>query len=127
MTPIDPAASFRGVKVMRPAIGVEAHRQAMLRENLAQAPEGRGGSFLLDEKSRIDRPRRIVHCDDQVERRFALEPFMPRAVLMQHHARQRTPLALPAVGALARRLRHDARPLKMQLQARCSPNQSRGP
>ena len=35
MTPIDLAASFRGVKVMRPAIGVEAHRQAMLRENLA--------------------------------------------------------------------------------------------
>ena len=35
MAAIDLAASFRGVKVMRPAIGVEAHRQAMLRENLA--------------------------------------------------------------------------------------------
>ena len=34
MTPIDLAASFGGVKVMRPAIGVEAHRQAVLRENL---------------------------------------------------------------------------------------------
>ena len=30
MTPIDLAASFGGVKVMRPAIGVEAHRQAVL-------------------------------------------------------------------------------------------------
>ena len=49
---------------------------------------------------------------------------MPRAVLMQHHARQRTPLALPAVGALARRLRHDARPLKMQLQPGVAPTKA---
>ena len=41
MTPIDLAASFRGAKVMRPAIGVEAYRQAALREDLLQRPEGR--------------------------------------------------------------------------------------
>ena len=44
---------------------------------------------------------------------------MPRAVLMQHHARQQTPLALPAVGALARR--HDARPLQVQLEPGVAP------
>ena len=88
MTAIDFAACFWRVKVMRPAIGVEAHRQAVLGEDLLQRPEGRGGSLLLDEKGRIDRPRRIVHRDNQVERRFALEPGVPRAVLMQHHPRQ---------------------------------------
>src|SRR5271155_815210 len=34
---------------------------------------------------------------------------------MQHHARQRTPLALPSMSPLARRLRHDASPLEMKL------------
>jgi hypothetical protein len=40
---------------------------------------------------------------------------------MQHHARQRPPLALPAVGALTRRLRNNARPLQMQLQPGVAP------
>jgi hypothetical protein len=60
MTPIDLAASLRGVKVMRPAIGVEAHRQAALGEDLLQRPEGRGRTLLLDEKGRIDRPGRVI-------------------------------------------------------------------
>ena len=79
---------------MRAAVGVEAHRQAVLAENLLQRPEGRGRALLFDEKGRIDRPRRIVHRHDQVERRLALKPFMARAVLVQHHPRQRPPLAL---------------------------------
>ncbi len=62
MAAIDLAASFRGVKVMRPAIGVEAHRQAVLREHLLERPEGRGRALLLDEKGRIDRPRRVIHA-----------------------------------------------------------------
>ena len=33
-------------------------------------------------------------CRDVIERRLAREPIMPRAVLMQHHPRQRSPLAL---------------------------------
>ena len=40
---------------------------------------------------------------------------------MQHHARQGTALALPAVGAFARRLRNDARPLQMQLEPGVAP------
>ena len=51
MTPIDLAASFRGVKIMRPAIG-EAHRQAVLGEHLVQRTEGRGRALLLDQKRR---------------------------------------------------------------------------
>ena len=121
MAAVDLAARLGGVEVMRPAVGVEAHRQAMFGENLLQRPEGRGRPFLLDEERRIDRPGRVVQGDDQVERRLAIEPFVPRAVLMQHHPRQRPPLALPAVRPLARRLRHHALPLKMQLQPGVAP------
>src|ERR1700733_6819629 len=46
---------------------------------------------------------------------------MPRAVLMQHHARQRPSFALPAVGAFAWRLRNNARPLQMQLEPGVAP------
>jgi hypothetical protein len=93
----------------------------MLRENLAQRPEGRGRAFLLNEKGRIDRPRRVIERDNEIERRLALEPGVSRAVLMQHHASQRPPLALPPVRPLARRLRHDARPLQMQLEPGVAP------
>ena len=93
------------IEVVRAAIGVEAHRQAVRAENLVQRPEGRGRAFLLGEKRRIDFPRRIVEGHDQIERRLAFEPFVPRAVLMQHHAGQRPPLALAPMRALARRLR----------------------
>ena len=40
---------------------------------------------------------------------------------MQHHPRQRTTLALPAVRAFARRLGNNARPLQMQLQPGVAP------
>src|SRR6185437_8081314 len=46
---------------------------------------------------------------------------MTRAVLVQHHPRQRTALALPAVRALARRLGRHALPLKMQLGPSVAP------
>ena len=104
MSPDRSRRAFVGAEIMRAAVRIEAHRQAVLRENLLKRAEGRGRAFLLDEKRRIDRPRRVVHRDDEIERRLALEPCMPRAVLMQHHARQRPPLALPAMRALARRL-----------------------
>ena len=46
---------------------------------------------------------------------------MPRAVLVQHHPRQRPPLPPPPMRALARRLGHHARPLKMQLRPGVAP------
>src|SRR5271170_4533431 len=115
MAAIDLAAGFGGVKVMRAAVGVEAHRQAVLAEHLLQRPEGRGRALLLGQERRVDRPGRIVHGDNQVKRPLAFEPDVARAVLMQHHPRQRTPLALAPVRPLARRLPDHPHPLKMKL------------
>ena len=56
-----PKTARRCVKVMRPAVGVEAHRQAVLAEHLLQRPEGRGRALLRDQKRRVDRARRVVH------------------------------------------------------------------
>src|SRR5271166_901953 len=74
-------AGFRRPEIMRAAIRVEAHRQAMFAQHLAQGPEGRGRAFLLDEKGRVDRPRRVVERDDEIQRGLAFEPRLPRAVL----------------------------------------------
>ncbi len=123
---ISPPA-FGGVKIMRAAVRIEAHRQAVLRENLVQRPEGRGRALLLDQKRRIDRARRVIERHDQIERHLALEPVVPRAVLMQHHARQRPPLALSPMRPLARRLRQQHPPIADAASARCSPSRSRGP
>jgi hypothetical protein len=114
-------AGLGGAKVVRAAVRIEAHRQAVLGENLLQRPEGGGCALLLDKKGRIDRPRRVVERDNEVKSRLAIEPGVPRAVLVQHHAPQRPPLALPAVGSFARRLRNNARPLQMQLQPGVAP------
>ena len=64
---IDLAAAFGGAEIMRPAIRVEAHRQAVLREDLVQRPEGRGRAFLLDEKGRIDRPGGVIQRDNEIK------------------------------------------------------------
>ena len=69
----------------------------------------------------IDRPRRVVQGDDQLERCRALEPSVARAVLMQRHARQRPPLPLAPVRPLARRLRHKSLPLQLQLRPGVAP------
>jgi hypothetical protein len=106
---------------MRAAVGVEAHRQTVNGEDLLQRPKGRGRAFLLNEKRRIDRPGRVVEGDDQVERRLAREPRMPRAVLMQHHPRQRTPLPLAPMRPLARRLVDEPFPLKVKLRPGVAP------
>src|ERR1700684_2617812 len=84
-------------EIVRAAVGVEAHRQAVLGENLPERPEGRGRAFLFDQKGRMDRSRRVIERDNEIKGGLAFEPFVARAVLMQHHARQRPPLALPPV------------------------------
>ena len=70
-------ARLRRAEIGRAAVGVEAHRQAMLRKDLFQRPEGRGRAFLLDQERRIDRPRRVVERDDEIKGGLALEPGMP--------------------------------------------------
>src|SRR5580693_6823123 len=106
---------------MRAAIRIEAHRQPVLRKHLFQRPEGRGRAFLLDEESRIDRPGRVIERDNEIKGGLALEPCVARAVLVQHHPRQRPALALASMRPLARRLRHGAGPLQMQLGPRITP------
>jgi len=49
---------------------------------------------LLDQKGRENGARGVVQRHDQIERRPAGEPFVPRAVLMQHHARHRSARSL---------------------------------
>jgi hypothetical protein len=62
--PVDRLTGLGGVEVMAAAIRVEARRQAVRREHFKQRPKRRGGTFLLDQKRRVDRARRIVHGDD---------------------------------------------------------------
>ncbi len=64
--------------------------------------------------SRVDRARRIVQRHDQVQRRQPFDPVMPRAVLVQHHARQRTPRTLLAMRPALRRPPHQPRRLQRQ-------------
>src|SRR6202020_753485 len=120
-------AGLGGAEIVRAAVCVEAHRQAVPAEHPLQPPEGRGRAFLLNQKGRIDRPRRVIQGHDQIERRLAFEPGVPRAILVQHHARQRPPLALPPMGALARGLWRDARPLQVQLQPGVAPAEAMVP
>ena len=90
------AARRRRVKIMRAPVRIKAHGKAMRAKHLRQRTERRGRSFLLDQKRRINRARRIIQSHNQIERRLARQPHMHRAVLMQHHARKRqlsTPLA----------------------------------
>src|SRR5271168_1225033 len=115
MAAVDLAARLRGVEVMRPAVGVEAHRQPVRPKRLLQRPEGRGRALLGDQERRINRPRRVIHRHDQIERRDTLEPGVARAVLVKHHPRQRPPLALATMRPLARRLRRQPHPLQVQL------------
>jgi hypothetical protein len=41
-------AGLGRAEIVRAPIGVEAHRQAVLREHLLERPEGRGRAFLFD-------------------------------------------------------------------------------
>jgi len=54
-------------EIVAAPVGVEAHRQAVLRKHLAQRPEGRGRAFLLDEKGRMDRPGRVIQRNNEIK------------------------------------------------------------
>src|SRR5581483_566009 len=60
----------------------------MLLDRLSQTLERRGRALLVDQKHRIDLARRVVHRDNQIQRRPTRQPSMRRAILKQHHARQ---------------------------------------
>ena len=100
---------------MGAAVRIERAEQAVRRNHLAQCAQRRGGAFLLDQNHRIDIARRIIERHDQVHRRPAFDPDVARAVLMQHHARQRAPLPLLTMGAAAARRLHQVGSVQMEL------------
>ena len=106
---------------MAAAVGVEAQRQPVPAKHFQQSPKRRIRAFLLDQEGRQNPARGVVQRHDQVERRLAAEPFVPRAVLMQHHARQRPARALASMrpaplGALQQTAR-----MKKRLRPRVAP------
>ena len=108
-------AALRDVEIVAAAVCVERAEQAVRRNHLAQRPQCRGGAFLRNQDHRIDFARRIIERHDQVHRRPAFDPDVARAVLMQHHARQRTPLPLLAMSAAAARRLHQAGNVQIEL------------
>jgi hypothetical protein len=83
---------------MRAAIGVERAKQALLADHLQERLEARHRAFLGHEERRVDLARGVVQGDNQIPL-LVRHPIMPRAVLVQHHPRQRLALALLAVRA----------------------------
>ena len=53
-----------------------------------QRAQSRVRALFGDQKGRVDLAGGIVQRYDQVERRLAVQPFVPRSVLVQHHAPQ---------------------------------------
>src|SRR5271166_3982607 len=120
---IDLAARLGGVEVMRPPVRIEAHRQPVRAESLAERPEGRSRAFLLDQKRRIDRSRRVVQRHNQIERRLAFEPDVTRAVLMQHHPRHRPTRPLAPMRAAPLRLLQKTLRMKERLRPGVAPGE----
>lgn len=104
---VDLAARLRGMEIVRAAIGVEGAEEALRGDRLEQPEEARHRPFLLDQEGRVDRARRIVEGDDEIELLLDPgEPAMGRAVLEEQHARQRPALAPLAMHAAALRRAH---------------------
>ncbi len=113
---VDLAAGLRRIEIVRAAIGVERAEQALPGDRLGQADKARGGAFLCHQDRRVDRPRRVVECDDEIEIMLErADPAMRRAVLEQQHAGQWPALALLAMPAAAPFLRRD-QPGRVQRQ-----------
>ena len=101
--PVDLLARLGGEEVMAAAIGVEGREQTHPGDHLGKPAQARERPFLLDEEGRIDLAGRVIHRHDEIERRPALQPGMGRAVLKQHHPRQRPACTLLAMRRALRR------------------------
>ena len=101
---------------MTAPVGVERREQPVLADHLLQAAKARGGALFLDQEDRVDRTRRVVERDNQIERRLAHQPLVRRAILKQHHAGQRPARPLLAVRRAARCDRHQTAALQHRLR-----------
>ena len=107
-----------GQEIVAAAVGVDRGEQPQAFDRLGETPKAQEGAFLLDQGGRVDLACRIVEGHDQVEGRLLSQPRVARAVLEQHHPRQRParpPLAMRP--ALARR-RDQPRPMQHPLRPR---------
>src|ERR1700730_7534327 len=87
---------------MRAAVGVKGAEQPLFGNGLEQSEKARHGALFLDQDGRINRARRIVEGDDQIEIVVeSADPAVGRAVLEQQHAGQRPTLTLLAMRAAA--------------------------
>src|SRR5579884_2117664 len=111
----DLAARFRRMEVMAAAVAVERAEQALGRDRLDQAAKARERPFFRDEERRINLARGVVERDDEVERPLAVEPGVPRGVLMQHHADHRPALPFASMRPAPRRLSQKAAILQVGL------------
>src|SRR5438105_6165578 len=73
---VDRAARLRGGEVVTAPVGIERGEQPAPADDLLQAAKARGGALLLDQKDRVDRARRIIEGDNQIERRLARQPLV---------------------------------------------------
>ena len=114
----DFAAGLGRVKIVAAAVSIERAEQAVFADHFAQRSEGRSRSLLGDHNHRIDLARGVVQGDDQIYRRQAFDPDVPRPVLMQHHAAHRPPRPLLAVRRPLGRDPNQSGPLQMNLRHR---------
>ena len=109
---------------MAAPVAVQRARQAMDLNDFAQAPERRVRAFLFDQDGRIDIRSGVVQGHDQVQRPAqAFDPFMRRAVLVQHHAAHRAAGPLLAMRSAPRRAAQQARPLQCRLRPGVTPGE----
>ena len=68
---VDRSIRVRRVEVVAATIRVEARWQTVCGKRLQKPTKARCRAFFLNQKRRVDRARRIVHRDNQVERRLS--------------------------------------------------------
>ena len=77
-----------GLPIVRPSVGIEGTEESLRLDDLPQALQAAHRIFFLDEEGRIDFRGRVIQRHNEVPL-TAGHSFMSRAILMQHHARQR--------------------------------------
>ncbi len=92
--------------------------------NVQQGAQRRYRAFFFDQERRVDRARRIIHGDDQVELRAPRKPSCLRAVLVKHHALPRLALALAAVRSTPLGALHKARRMQLRFRPRVAPSEA---
>lgn len=102
---IDLASRLVGVPVVGAPTRRERTEESLRLHDLPEAAQAAQGPFFFDEEGGVDLAGRIIQCHDQVPLTTG-NPFIGRAVLMQHHAGQRFAGPLLPVGPASGRSGH---------------------